>query len=258
MESHEIADLFPLMDKKRLKELAEDIARNGLLSPITTLDGKILDGRNRYRACLMTNQELAFEEFHGDVRHALEYVVSKNLMRRDLDDEQRGQIWSKAAGWIEAEAKERKKRVRFVVPKTEPQKKTYQIGQKQTGLSAYVMKRALFIQHRDPKLADKVIKGEITAREAVRQIRAKEKHEETPRASTALAVRESEIAVASELKNGCASSLLNFQIALSEATFDRKNVSHLLGLLRPLRKELEGLEEKLLLLHAAHRAKSII
>ena len=53
---HPAAELFPLMaetDPAALKELAEDIKKHGLRSPITLIkrDGKplLLDGRNRTR-----------------------------------------------------------------------------------------------------------------------------------------------------------------------------------------------------------------
>lgn len=44
------AGLFPMMDAASLRELADDIRANGLRKPITLLDGKVLDGRNRHEA----------------------------------------------------------------------------------------------------------------------------------------------------------------------------------------------------------------
>jgi hypothetical protein len=39
-----------MMDAASLRELADDIRANGLRKPITLLDGKVLDGRNRHEA----------------------------------------------------------------------------------------------------------------------------------------------------------------------------------------------------------------
>jgi plasmid replication initiation protein len=44
------AGLFQMMDAASLRELVDDIRANGLREPITLLDGKVLDGRNRHEA----------------------------------------------------------------------------------------------------------------------------------------------------------------------------------------------------------------
>ncbi len=53
-EFHPVANLFPLMSGKAFDELVADIKNNGLREPILIdREGRILDGRNRYRACLV-------------------------------------------------------------------------------------------------------------------------------------------------------------------------------------------------------------
>jgi ParB-like chromosome segregation protein Spo0J len=90
LEFHDYAQLFPLIVGDDYEALLEDIDTNGQLAPIVLHEGKILDGRNRYRVC----QDLLIEpqtvEYTGD--DALGYVLSLNLYRRQLTVAQRALI----------------------------------------------------------------------------------------------------------------------------------------------------------------------
>ena len=82
MKAHPYADAWPLLGEDELAELAEDIRANGLLDPIVTLDGLILDGRNRYAACGLSGVEPITEAFSGTDDEALAFVQSVNGARR--------------------------------------------------------------------------------------------------------------------------------------------------------------------------------
>ncbi|NLH78625.1 MAG: DNA modification methylase [Acidobacteria bacterium] len=97
MEFHEIANIFPLMDGPEFTALVEDIRTNGLLDPIITHDGKIIDGRNRYRACVEAGVAPRFEVWRQNGKPMLDWVVSKNLHRRHLNETQRGVVANKLA-----------------------------------------------------------------------------------------------------------------------------------------------------------------
>jgi hypothetical protein len=105
-EFHPAAALFPLMDVDGADfgELVEDIRAHGLLQPIVRFEGKILDGRNRLRACRHASVEPRFEGWSGESPTA--YVLSLNLHRRHLTDGQRAAIAVEAKGRFEEEARE--------------------------------------------------------------------------------------------------------------------------------------------------------
>jgi len=50
LEAHELANLLPMIDDANFANLKADIEKNGVLEPILIFEGRILDGRNRYRA----------------------------------------------------------------------------------------------------------------------------------------------------------------------------------------------------------------
>jgi hypothetical protein len=92
---HPLACIFPMMPEADLAGLAEDIQIHGQRAPITLLDSQILDGRNRYRACMRAGVEPITREFRGD--DPLRFVLSANLHRRHLSESQRAMVAAKIA-----------------------------------------------------------------------------------------------------------------------------------------------------------------
>jgi len=74
--------------------LIDDIKKNGLREPIITYEGKILDGRNRYRACVEAGVKPMFREYDPakDGDSPVSFVISLNLQRRHLSSSQRAMI----------------------------------------------------------------------------------------------------------------------------------------------------------------------
>src|SRR5689334_15309002 len=95
-QSHEYADLFPMMDGEAFAALVADIRENGLLEPVVLYQEKILDGRNRYKACSELGIEPRFERANGHT-DPLKYVISKNLKRRHLNESQRAVVAGRLA-----------------------------------------------------------------------------------------------------------------------------------------------------------------
>jgi ParB-like chromosome segregation protein Spo0J len=87
MQFHRYCTLFPQADDRTISDMADDIAKNGLTEPIITYEGMILDGRNRYIACKQVGVTPTYKEYLGD--EPLQYVISKNMHRRHLNESQR-------------------------------------------------------------------------------------------------------------------------------------------------------------------------
>jgi ParB-like chromosome segregation protein Spo0J len=86
---HPLADVFPPMEGVEFDELVADIAANGLHEPVTIFEDKVLDGRNRYRACREAGIEAKTEPFEGTEADARAFVISKNIRRRHLTAKER-------------------------------------------------------------------------------------------------------------------------------------------------------------------------
>jgi protein gp37/ParB-like chromosome segregation protein Spo0J len=99
MEFHPIAEVWPLLDDDALRALSDDIKANGQSVPIVSYEGKILDGRNRYRACGMAGVEPRFEEYTGN--NPVMKALSLNEQRRHLDTSQRALVAARLANMKE-------------------------------------------------------------------------------------------------------------------------------------------------------------
>jgi hypothetical protein len=86
LEFHPLANVLPLMSGKEFDNLVASIKACGLNRAIVLYEGKILDGRNRYRACIEAKIELRTREFEGD--DPIQFVAAENLHRRHLDPHQ--------------------------------------------------------------------------------------------------------------------------------------------------------------------------
>jgi hypothetical protein len=97
LEFHPIANIFPMLEEQSpgFQALVEDIKERDLDEAIWLYEGKILDGRNRYRACQLAGRTPRTREYaSGD---PVGFVLSANLHRRHLNEAQRALVAAQLA-----------------------------------------------------------------------------------------------------------------------------------------------------------------
>lgn len=204
LQNHPAADAWPMMDDERFGELLADIQANGQREPITLCDGMILDGRNRYRACVDLGIEPQTRGFSGD---PWAFAWSLNGARRDLEATVRALIykrcedgsakWAKRLAKIAEEGNRKKSEAakeqhakstprrgeRLVVDHDDqpPKKQKVAVAREARAAEAKVspatMARADQIAKR-PDLEKKVVDGEMKPAEALREIRSEKRRRE--------------------------------------------------------------------------------
>lgn len=162
-ELHPLCTLFPRLADAEFAALVADIRANGLRQPITLHEGMILDGGNRYRACLEAGVEPKFTAFGG--ASIVAFVLSANLHRRHLSAGQQAAIVASAQDWAQAQ------------PASRPEKAGNLAGLStvadraaKSGASDRTQRMADKVAKVDPELAKKVGHGEVSLPAAIEKI----------------------------------------------------------------------------------------
>ena len=163
LQLHPLCTLFPRMDGVEFNELISDIKANGQREPIIVHDGMILDGGNRWRACIEAGIEPHTMEFGGG--NLVDYVLSVNLHRRHLTAGQRGAIVASCQNWAEAQGIGKPGKIARLATRSD------RAGL--SGVSDGTQKMADKVAKADPELAKAVGRGETTLTKAVEQITGK-------------------------------------------------------------------------------------
>ena len=106
-EIHASALIFPPMREAEFEALVEDIRANGQKEPIVTHQGKIIDGRHRHLACKKLGILPITGEWDGQ-GSLLDFIVSANLRRRHLKENQRAMVAARLMPHYEEEAQKRR------------------------------------------------------------------------------------------------------------------------------------------------------
>lgn len=182
MDYHPAATLFPLMTDEEFAALKEDIEINGLREPLWIYEDKLIDGRNRYRACMELGIKPEFREWDGK-GSLVAFVVSLNLKRRHLSSGQKAVIALEVERQLAVEAKERQRGGQGGVLLSQrieqaTEGKATQQAAALTGTNRQYVSDAKRIERDAPEVLERVRNGSLTIPEAKRLSRLTEPQRE--------------------------------------------------------------------------------
>jgi hypothetical protein len=153
-EFHPLANVLPLLEGAEFDRLVDDIREHGLHNDITIYQGRILDGRNRERACHAAKVKPRYTEYTGDDPAA--FVLSQNLARRHLGPSERAMV---AARMANLKWGQRADRVEGSIDLS--------TAARLVGVSEPSVKRAkVVLEHGTPELQQAVEQGRVAVHEA--------------------------------------------------------------------------------------------
>jgi hypothetical protein len=169
-ELHPLCTLFPRMTDSAFADLKEDIAKNGLRELIVLHDGMILDGGNRYKACIETNTNPSFIDFDGD--DIVSFVLSANLHRRHLSPGQQAAIVASVHNWEDSCGHGGVRRASDQMSTcSETRDLSTSSGRaKVSGASIATQRRADAVAKADPELIKQVVSGSVSLGQAIEQV----------------------------------------------------------------------------------------
>ena len=169
LDIHPAANLFPMLSKAELQNLADDIKKNGLVEPILRYKGQILDGRNRLAACELAVVKPRFEEWKGE-GSPIPLNMSLNLHRRHLNESQRSMVAAKLKEHLQKEDKNRAN-LRTSKKATKEAARAMNVSPRSVESATKILKKGT------PKLQAAVEKGDIAVSTAAKQVSSPPKDE---------------------------------------------------------------------------------
>lgn len=181
-ELHPLCTLFPRMADAEFNALVQDIATNGLRQPIVLHEKMILDGGNRYRACIAAEVEPDFIEHDGG--NLVSFVLSANMHRRHMTPGQQAAIVASAQDWAKAQPASRPEKAGNLAGLSKAGNlaglSTVADRASQSGAGERTQRMADKVAKADPELAKQVAHGDISLPQAVEKITGKRPGKPTP------------------------------------------------------------------------------
>jgi hypothetical protein len=181
MKKHKF-NIFPAAKSEDYNRLRDDIRDNGYDSkqPIIIYEGQVLDGWNRWTACIELKINPPTRQFDGDESEAIGLVMRTNK-RRNLNSGQWATIAVEADDIIKAIAQDGKARqtrkplhsvTQKIAPQTKDQRSTSHKAAEIFNTNRTYVSQAAKIKHAAPEVFEKVKAGKMTMQDAARAVRA--------------------------------------------------------------------------------------
>lgn len=181
MKKHKF-NIFPAAKAEDYNRLRDDIRDNGYDSkqPIIIYEGEVLDGWNRWTACLELKINPPTRQFDGNESEAIGLVMRTNK-RRNLNSGQWATIAVEAEDIMAAIAQDGKARQirkpsdsvrQEFAPQTQDQRKTSHKAAELFNTNRTYVNQAAKIKHVAPDVFEKVKAGKMTMQDAARAVRA--------------------------------------------------------------------------------------
>ena len=177
-EFHPIANLFPLLQGEEYMKFKEDIEKEGQRERGVLYEGKILEGRNRYRARTELGLEFICKELPAGV-DPYAFVVSANIRRRHLTPGQASDLANKIATMKRGDN-------RFTIEpprggSTPEAKSQEQAASMVPGASVRTMQRMKRLEREALDLHNKVVNGNMKIGVAERELKNRKYREQHER-----------------------------------------------------------------------------
>ena len=181
MKKHKF-NIFPAAKAEDYNRLRDDIRDNGYDSkqPIIIYEGEVLDGWNRWTACIELKINPPTRQFDGNESEAIGLVMRTNK-RRNLNSGQWATIAVEADDIIKAIAQDGKARqirkpldsvTQKIAPQTKDQRSTSHKAAEIFNTNRTYVSQAAKIKHAAPEVFEKVKAGKMTMQDAARAVRA--------------------------------------------------------------------------------------
>ena len=176
LEAHPAAEEYPVLSYEEYRVLENSIREDGLQEPIKLSQGKIIDGRHRYRACIKLEIPIHAEELNLSEEEICGYVYSSNI-RRSLSTGQWALKALKELPEYEDRANERKlsclaqNTVAELIPQRKESGRVIELLAKAYPVNPKYILYAKRIQESKPELLEKVFSGEMGIIDAHKEVK---------------------------------------------------------------------------------------